>query len=37
MEGLNQYCTKANELQKEIKEKYKNSPEKLKISDNYDI
>ncbi|MDC9590670.1 hypothetical protein PSI23_15590 [Xenorhabdus sp. XENO-10] len=36
-DGIDQYCTKAKELQKKLKKKYKNDIKKIEIIDSYDI
>ncbi|MDX7985931.1 hypothetical protein FE392_01080 [Xenorhabdus sp. 12] len=35
--GLDEYCTKAKDLQNKLKDKYKNDAEKIEIINGYDI
>ncbi|MBD2783638.1 hypothetical protein ID858_14380 [Xenorhabdus sp. DI] len=37
VDGIDQHCTKAKELQKKLKERYKNNIKELKIMEGYEI
>ncbi|PHM36738.1 hypothetical protein Xmau_04101 [Xenorhabdus mauleonii] len=37
MNGIDEYCTKAKDLQNKLKDKYKNDAKKIEIINNYDI